>query len=44
VVVREVVVQDTTALEKALRADAVIEMVGTRTWFSGRATCLRYPA
>jgi len=33
---------DTTALEKALRADAAIEMVGTRTWFSGRATCLRY--
>jgi len=35
---------DTTALEKALRADAAIEMVGTRTWFSGRATCLRYLA
>src|SRR6266566_2203843 len=34
----------TTALEKALRADAAIEMVGTRTWFSGRATCLRYLA
>jgi RNA polymerase sigma-70 factor, ECF subfamily len=33
---------DTTALEKALRADAAIEMVGTRTWFSGRVTCLRY--
>jgi RNA polymerase sigma-70 factor (ECF subfamily) len=33
---------DTTALEQALRADAAIEMVGTRTWFSGRATCLRY--
>src|SRR6202453_4978429 len=33
---------DTTALEKALRADAAIEMVGTRTWFSGRTTCLRY--
>jgi len=35
---------DTTALEKALRADAAIEMVGTLTWFSGRATCLRYLA
>jgi hypothetical protein len=29
---------------KALRADAEFEMVGTRTWFSGRATCLRYLA
>jgi len=35
---------DTTALEKALRADAAIEMVGTRMWFSGRDTCLRYLA
>jgi RNA polymerase sigma-70 factor, ECF subfamily len=35
---------DTAALEKALRTDAAIEMVGTRTWFSGRATCLRYLA
>jgi RNA polymerase sigma-70 factor (ECF subfamily) len=35
---------DITALEKALRADAAIELVGTRTWFSGRATCLRYLA
>ena len=35
---------DTTALEKALRADAAIEMVGTRTWFAGRVTCLRYLA
>jgi RNA polymerase sigma-70 factor, ECF subfamily len=35
---------DTAALEKALRADAAIEMVGTRTWFSGRVTCLRYLA
>ena len=25
-----------------MRTDAAIEMVGTRTWFSGRATCLRY--
>jgi RNA polymerase sigma-70 factor, ECF subfamily len=33
---------DTAALERALRADAAIELVGTRTWFAGRATCLRY--
>jgi RNA polymerase sigma-70 factor (ECF subfamily) len=33
---------DTAALERALRTDAAIEMVGTRTWFSGRTTCLRY--
>jgi RNA polymerase sigma-70 factor, ECF subfamily len=35
---------DIAALEKALRADAAIEMIGARTWFSGRATCLRYLA
>jgi RNA polymerase sigma-70 factor, ECF subfamily len=35
---------DMAALEKALRADAAIELVGTRTWFSGKATCLRYLA
>jgi RNA polymerase sigma-70 factor, ECF subfamily len=35
---------DTTALEQALRTDAAIELVGTRTWFSGRVTCLRYLA
>jgi RNA polymerase sigma-70 factor (ECF subfamily) len=35
---------DMAALEKALRADAAIELVGTRTWFSGRVTCLRYLA
>jgi len=35
---------DTVALERALRTDAAIEMVGTRTWFSGRTTCLRYLA
>jgi RNA polymerase sigma-70 factor, ECF subfamily len=35
---------DITALEKALRTDAAIEMSGTPTWFSGRATCLRYLA
>jgi RNA polymerase sigma-70 factor (ECF subfamily) len=33
---------DTAALERALRTDAAIEMVGTRTWFAGRATCLHY--
>jgi RNA polymerase sigma-70 factor (ECF subfamily) len=33
---------DTAALERALRADAAIELVGARTWFAGRATCLRY--
>jgi RNA polymerase sigma-70 factor (ECF subfamily) len=35
---------DVTALEKALRTDAAIEMVGSRTWFAGRVTCLRYLA
>jgi RNA polymerase sigma-70 factor, ECF subfamily len=35
---------DLAALEKALRVDAQIEMVGTLTWFSGRVTCLRYLA
>jgi RNA polymerase sigma-70 factor (ECF subfamily) len=33
---------DTMALERALRTDAAIEMVGTRTWFAGRAACLNY--
>jgi len=35
---------DIDALEQALRTDAAIEMVGARTWFSGRVTCLRYLA
>jgi RNA polymerase sigma-70 factor, ECF subfamily len=35
---------DMAALEKALRADAAIELVGTRTWFSGKVTCLRFLA
>lgn len=35
---------DIAALEKALRADAAIEMVGSTTWFSGRTTCLGYLA
>ncbi|WP_117212960.1 sigma-70 family RNA polymerase sigma factor [Allorhizocola rhizosphaerae] len=33
---------DMDALERALRADAAIEMVGTGTWFAGRETCLRF--
>jgi RNA polymerase sigma-70 factor (ECF subfamily) len=35
---------DLAALEEALRSDAAIEMIGTRVWFSGRTTCLRYLA
>jgi len=35
---------DTTLLEEALRHDAALEMVGARTWFAGRATCLPYLA
>jgi RNA polymerase sigma-70 factor (ECF subfamily) len=35
---------DTALLEDALRHDAALEMVGSRTWFSGRATCLPYLA
>jgi RNA polymerase sigma-70 factor, ECF subfamily len=35
---------DIAALERALRTDAAIELVGTRTWFAGRVTCLRYLA
>jgi RNA polymerase sigma-70 factor, ECF subfamily len=35
---------DLAALERALRADAAIEMVGSPTWFAGRRTCLRYLA
>ncbi|GAA0917974.1 sigma-70 family RNA polymerase sigma factor [Virgisporangium aurantiacum] len=33
---------DLSSLEKALRTDAAIELVGTRAWFSGKVTCLRY--
>jgi RNA polymerase sigma-70 factor (ECF subfamily) len=33
---------DLSALEKALRKDATIEMVGSTTWFSGNDTCLRF--
>jgi RNA polymerase sigma-70 factor, ECF subfamily len=35
---------DLAALEKALRADAAIEIAGALTWFSGKTTCLRYLA
>ena len=35
---------DMAALETALRTDAAIELVGTRAWFSGKVTCLRYLA
>jgi RNA polymerase sigma-70 factor (ECF subfamily) len=35
---------DTALLADALRHDAALEMVGSRTWFSGRATCLPYLA
>ncbi len=35
---------DTTLLAEALRHDAALEMVGSRTWFSGRASCLPFLA
>jgi RNA polymerase sigma-70 factor (ECF subfamily) len=35
---------DLASLERALRTDAAIELVGSRGWFSGKATCLRYLA
>jgi RNA polymerase sigma-70 factor, ECF subfamily len=35
---------DVAALERALRHDAALEMVGSRTWFAGRTTCLPYLA
>jgi RNA polymerase sigma-70 factor, ECF subfamily len=35
---------DLATLERALRADATLEMIGSRTWFAGKATCLRYIA
>ena len=35
---------DLAALERALRTDAAIELVGSPVWFSGRATCLRFLA
>ncbi|MBO0682357.1 MAG: sigma-70 family RNA polymerase sigma factor [Candidatus Dormibacteraeota bacterium] len=33
---------DAVALERTLREDAVLEMTGTRTWFSGLRTCMPY--
>ncbi len=35
---------DADMLEKVLRHDAALEMVGSRTWFAGRTTCLPYIA
>jgi RNA polymerase sigma-70 factor (ECF subfamily) len=35
---------DAAALERVLRHDAALEMVGSRTWFTGRTTCLPYLA
>ncbi|HEX9498348.1 MAG TPA: RNA polymerase subunit sigma-70 [Mycobacterium sp.] len=35
---------DTALLEEVLRHDAALEMIGSRTWFAGRATCLPYLA
>jgi RNA polymerase sigma-70 factor, ECF subfamily len=33
---------DTAMLERVLRHDAALEMVGSRTWFAGRMTCVPY--
>jgi RNA polymerase sigma-70 factor, ECF subfamily len=33
---------DTAMLERALRQDAALEMVGSPTWFAGRTTCVPY--
>ena len=35
---------DPSLLREVLRHDAALEMVGSRTWFAGRATCLPYLA
>jgi RNA polymerase sigma-70 factor (ECF subfamily) len=35
---------DIAMLEEVLRRDAALEMVGSRTWFAGRATCVPYLA
>jgi RNA polymerase sigma-70 factor (ECF subfamily) len=35
---------DLSALERALRADAALEPVGSPTWFNGRETCLAFLA
>ena len=33
---------DVTILERVLRADASLELLPSRTWFAGRATCVPY--
>jgi RNA polymerase sigma-70 factor, ECF subfamily len=33
---------DAAALEAVLREDAALEVIGSRTWFSGMSTCLPY--
>ncbi|WP_433074614.1 RNA polymerase subunit sigma-70 [Dactylosporangium sp. CA-052675] len=33
---------DVTILERALRTDASLELVPSRTWFAGKATCVPY--
>jgi RNA polymerase sigma-70 factor (ECF subfamily) len=33
---------DTAMLQRALRHDAALEMVGSRTWFAGQTTCVPY--
>jgi RNA polymerase sigma-70 factor, ECF subfamily len=35
---------DAALLERILRHDAALEMIGSRTWFAGRATCMPYIA
>jgi RNA polymerase sigma-70 factor (ECF subfamily) len=35
---------DAATMERVLRHDAALEMVGSRTWFMGRTTCLPYLA
>jgi RNA polymerase sigma-70 factor, ECF subfamily len=35
---------DMEAIERLLAADAVLEMTGTTTWFSGKATCVPFIA
>jgi RNA polymerase sigma-70 factor (ECF subfamily) len=35
---------DVTILERALRTDAALELIPSRTWFAGRSTCLPYMA
>jgi RNA polymerase sigma-70 factor, ECF subfamily len=35
---------DAAMLERILRHDAALEMVGSRTWFAGRETCMPYIA